>query len=43
MMPSTLWSALLTGTHTNARDAGYTVFGKNIGDDQIVVGLARSF
>jgi uncharacterized protein (TIGR02001 family) len=37
------WSALLTGTHTNARDAGYTVLGENLGDDQLVVGIARSF
>lgn len=37
------WSALLTGTHTNARDAGYTVLGRNIGDDQIAIGLTRSF
>jgi uncharacterized protein (TIGR02001 family) len=37
------WSALLTYTHTNARDAGYTVLGKNLGDDQVVLGVARSF
>ena len=37
------WSASLTYTHTNARDAGYTVLGKNIGDDQLVVGVWRSF
>jgi len=36
------WSALLTYTHTNARDAGYTVLGKNIGDDQFVLGVTRS-
>ena len=37
------WSTLLTYTHTNARDAGYTVLGKNIGDDQLVLGVTRSF
>ena len=37
------WSTLLTYTHTNARDIGYTVLGKNIGDDQLIVGMARSF
>lgn len=37
------WSALLTGTHTSAKDSGYTVLGKNLGDDQLIVGIARSF
>jgi uncharacterized protein (TIGR02001 family) len=36
------WSALVTYTHTNARDAGYTVLGKNIGDDQFVLGVTRN-
>jgi uncharacterized protein (TIGR02001 family) len=37
------WSALLTYTHTNARDVGYTVLGNNLGDDQVVMGITRSF
>jgi uncharacterized protein (TIGR02001 family) len=37
------WSTSLTFTTTNAEDAGYTVLGKNIGDDQVIVGIARSF
>ncbi len=37
------WSALATYTHTNARDAGYTVRGRNLGDDQLVIGLTRTF
>jgi uncharacterized protein (TIGR02001 family) len=37
------WSALATYTHTNARDAGYTVLGENLGDDQFVVGVVRTF
>ena len=37
------WSTSLTFTTTNAEDAGYTVLGKNIGDDQVVVGVARTF
>jgi uncharacterized protein (TIGR02001 family) len=37
------WSALLTYTHTNARDAGYTVLGTNIGDDQVVLGVTHNF
>jgi uncharacterized protein (TIGR02001 family) len=37
------WTGALTYTHTNARDAGYTVLGKNLGDDQLVVGVTRSF
>jgi uncharacterized protein (TIGR02001 family) len=37
------WSVLLTYTDTNARDAGYTVLGKNLGDDQVVLGVTRSF
>ena len=32
------WTTSLTLTTTNAEDAGYTVLGKNIGDDQAVVG-----
>jgi hypothetical protein len=37
------WSAQLTYTSTNARDEGYTVLGKNLGDDQVVLSVARSF
>ena len=37
------WTDSLTYTTTNAKDAGYTVLGKNIGDDQVVVGIARTF
>ncbi len=37
------WSALATYTHTDARDAGYTVLGKNLGDDQFVLGITRTF
>jgi uncharacterized protein (TIGR02001 family) len=37
------WSVLLTYTDTNARDAGYTVLGKNLGDDQVDLGVTRSF
>jgi uncharacterized protein (TIGR02001 family) len=37
------WTASLTFTTTNAEDAGYTVLGKNIGDDQLVVGISHSF
>ena len=37
------WSVLLTYTHTNAKDEGYTVLGNNLGDDQVVLGVARSF
>jgi len=37
------WSTSLTFTTTDAKDAGYTVLGKNIGDDQAVVGIARTF
>lgn len=37
------WTALATFTTTNAEDAGYTVLGKNIGDDQALIGVTRSF
>lgn len=37
------WSTQLTGTRTNTRDSGYTVLGRNIGDDHVVVAVARSF
>jgi uncharacterized protein (TIGR02001 family) len=37
------WTASLTLTSTTAKDAGYTVLGKNIGDDQVVVGVSRTF
>lgn len=36
------WTALVTFTTTNAENAGYTVLGKNIGDDQALVGVTRS-
>lgn len=37
------WTASLTYTTSTAKDAGYTVLGENLGDDQAVVGIARSF
>ncbi len=37
------WSVLATFTTTNAEDAGYTVLGKNIGDDQALVGITHTF
>lgn len=37
------WTGAATYTHTNARDAGYTVLGKNLGDDQFVIGVMRAF
>lgn len=37
------WTALATFTTTDAEDAGYTVLGKNIGDDQALIGVTRSF
>jgi len=37
------WTASLAYTTTTAKDAGYTVLGKNLGDDQVVVGIARTF
>lgn len=33
----------VTYSHTNARDAGYTILGDNIGDDQWVLSLTKSF
>lgn len=37
------WTASTTFTTTNAEDAGYTVRGTNLGDDQFVVGISKSF
>jgi uncharacterized protein (TIGR02001 family) len=37
------WTVSLTYTTSTAKDAGYTVLGKNLGDDQVVVGIARTF
>jgi uncharacterized protein (TIGR02001 family) len=37
------WTASLTATTSTAKDAGYTVLGENLGDDQVVVGIARTF
>jgi uncharacterized protein (TIGR02001 family) len=37
------WAASLTYATTTAKDAGYMVLGKNLGDDQVVVGIARTF
>lgn len=37
------WSAGASYSHTNARDIGYTVLGKNLGDDQFVVSVSRTF
>ena len=36
------WSTAATYTTSTARDAGYTVLGKNLGDDQFVISIARS-
>lgn len=37
------WTAAATYTHSSAKDAGYTVLGKNLGDDQFIVSLSRAF
>jgi uncharacterized protein (TIGR02001 family) len=37
------WTAAAAYTHTNAKDAGYTVLGDNLGDDQVIVSLSRAF
>jgi uncharacterized protein (TIGR02001 family) len=37
------WTATTTITSTTARDAGYTVLGENLGDDQFVLALSRVF
>jgi hypothetical protein len=37
------WAASLTYATTTAKDAGYMVLGKNLGDNQVVVGIARTF
>lgn len=36
------WSTAATYTHSTARDAGYTVLGRNLGDDHFVVSLAHT-
>jgi uncharacterized protein (TIGR02001 family) len=36
------WSAAGTFTTSTARDAGYTVLGKNLGDNQFVVSVSRT-
>lgn len=36
------WTVGAAYTHTTAKDAGYTVLGKNIGDDQFVVSISRA-
>jgi uncharacterized protein (TIGR02001 family) len=35
------WSASATVTLSTAEDAGYTVLGKNLGDDQVIVAVSR--
>jgi uncharacterized protein (TIGR02001 family) len=35
------WSASASLTQSTAEDAGYTVLGKNLGDDQIIVAVSR--
>jgi uncharacterized protein (TIGR02001 family) len=37
------WTAAATYTHSTAKDAGYTVLGRNLGDDQFVISAARTF
>jgi uncharacterized protein (TIGR02001 family) len=37
------WTAAVTYTHTTAKDVGYTILGKNIGDDQVVLAVSRAF
>jgi hypothetical protein len=37
------WTATTTLTTTTARDAGYTVLGENLGDDQLILALSRAF
>lgn len=37
------WTVATTITRTTARDAGYTVLGENLGDDQLVMALSRVF
>lgn len=37
------WTVAGTYTHSSAKDAGYTVLGDNLGDDQYVVSLSRAF
>jgi uncharacterized protein (TIGR02001 family) len=37
------WSLSGTYTHSTAEDAGYTVLGRNIGDDQVLIGINRAF
>lgn len=37
------WSTSLSYTGTDAKDSGYTVRGKNLGDNQVVLGISRSF
>jgi uncharacterized protein (TIGR02001 family) len=36
------WSTAATFTTSTARDAGYTVLGKNLGDDQFIFSVARA-
>jgi len=36
------WTASATYTTTNAKDAGYLVGGRNLGDDQVVIGLLKT-
>jgi uncharacterized protein (TIGR02001 family) len=37
------WTAAMNYTHTTAKDAGYTILGHNIGDDQLVIAMSRAF
>lgn len=36
------WTAAASFTHTSAQDAGYTVLGKNLGDDQFILSMTRA-
>lgn len=37
------WTLTGAYTHSRAKDAGYTVLGSNLGDDQVVASLSRTF
>ena len=36
------WTTSATYTHSTAKDAGYTILGNNIGDDQFVLAISRA-
>jgi len=37
------WTVAGSYTHSSAEDAGYTVLGKNLGDDQFIASVSRAF